>query len=124
MYLSNPNAERRCKECEQALVGRSDKKFCTDQCRASYHNRIYSSKNRSVQKIDRILKKNRFLLKKAMEEGEERLNTQILKKRGFDFRFFTHVENDEHGNKLIFCYEKGYYLGPMDRIILIDSPII
>ncbi len=31
--------QRHCTECGQRLAGRSDKKFCNDQCRTAWHNK-------------------------------------------------------------------------------------
>jgi hypothetical protein len=30
--------EKKCKQCERLVVGRSDKKFCSDACRIDHHN--------------------------------------------------------------------------------------
>ena len=36
MKNSNFN-DRRCKECNEILEGRIDKKFCSEYCKSSYH---------------------------------------------------------------------------------------
>ena len=37
--------EKKCLECESPLVGRVDKKFCSDYCRNSYNNKINTNNN-------------------------------------------------------------------------------
>ncbi|MFA6947300.1 MAG: DUF2116 family Zn-ribbon domain-containing protein, partial [Pedobacter sp.] len=32
--------ERECLDCGAALRGRTDKKFCDDQCRSNFNNRM------------------------------------------------------------------------------------
>src|SRR5688500_3761700 len=53
------NYESRCLQCNRALRGRSDKKFCDAYCRNVHHNGQKKHVNISHQKINGILKKNR-----------------------------------------------------------------
>ena len=32
--------KKQCPECEDPIIGRTDKKFCSDGCRNSYNNRV------------------------------------------------------------------------------------
>ena len=47
--------KRRCLECNEEIIGRSDKKFCDDQCRNAYNNKKGSEKIMIVKKINKIL---------------------------------------------------------------------
>jgi len=51
--------ERYCLECGEPLIGRSDKKFCDDQCRNAYNNKLnrdhinlYRNINNKLRKIE------------------------------------------------------------------------
>lgn len=37
--------EKTCLECGEKIIGRADKKFCSDQCRISYNNRVRGDDN-------------------------------------------------------------------------------
>lgn len=39
---------RTCKNCKEELLGRSDKKFCSDTCKSDYHNE-YNPKKRAFK---------------------------------------------------------------------------
>lgn len=40
-------SQRTCPVCGEKIVGRSDKKFCCDECRAYYHNLRYRERLKS-----------------------------------------------------------------------------
>ena len=46
---------RRCPVCGRAIAGRSDKKFCSDICRAFYHNERKLSKRKKGGFLARLL---------------------------------------------------------------------
>jgi Uncharacterized protein containing a Zn-ribbon (DUF2116). len=41
MVNSTIDKNKYCPVCGNKIVGRSDKKFCTDKCRTFYHNEKY-----------------------------------------------------------------------------------
>jgi len=43
------NQQRNCPECGEKIIGRADKKFCSDQCRNSYNNRLNSDASNTVR---------------------------------------------------------------------------
>jgi len=47
---------RLCLACNEPLMGRSDKKFCDDQCRNDYNNKLNSDENNFMRKNRKILK--------------------------------------------------------------------
>lgn len=108
MYNQIQENDRHCQECGLMLLGRSDKKFCGDQCRASFHNREYSDKSKTIRSINRVLKRNRLLLKTATDQGLNMISRKHLKEMGFNFNFYTHSKKAADGSKMFFCYEAGY----------------
>ncbi len=100
--------DRHCQECGLNIFGRSDKKFCGDQCRASFHNRIYSQNAESVRRVNRVLKRNRSLLVRLLSQGVRLTTRENLEAQGFNFDYFTHLKS-ENGSYVIFCYETGYF---------------
>ena len=100
--------EKLCLCCKKRIVGRSDKKFCSDECRTLYNNRRYRSENREMLKIDHILKKNRSILSKLYYKGKTRSSILELISLGFNFDFITSVKPGiENGSPGFGCYE--YY---------------
>ncbi len=97
-----------CTECKEEFVGRSDAKFCSDQCRSSYHNRQSQPLNEYVRQVNAALKKNRKILLEFNPDGKSRIRGTDLRRRGFDFNYFTNVYQTKDGREYKFCYDQGY----------------
>ncbi len=103
--------KKKCQFCEQIIRGRQDKKFCDDQCRSGFNNKIYSENNRQMKHVNAVLKKNRKILESLYFEKKTSPKT-IFKRKiqelGFVLNFHTHIEQLDDGKTYIFCYEYGY----------------
>lgn len=105
----NEAEEKFCPCCKKKIVGRSDKKFCSDECRILYNNRKYRGENRGMTKIDRILKKNRSILNALYSKGITETTTLKLFGLGFDFDFMTSIRRKGDNDSFGFgCYEYTY----------------
>jgi len=100
--------EKACVECGKPIMGRLDKKFCSDSCRNAYNNKLNSSSNNYVRNINRILKKNRRILEDLNPSGKAKVaNTKLLEK-GFNFNYYTNVYQTKKGTTYYYCYDYGY----------------
>jgi predicted nucleic acid-binding Zn ribbon protein len=104
---------KECLECGQAISGRIDKKFCSDQCRTSYNNRLNSDSTRYMKSVNRILRKNRKILSVLNPHGKSKTHKKKLISLGFNFRFHTNVYRTRSGKTYYFCYDHGYL--PIDN---------
>ena len=84
-----------CLTCGEALQGRIDKKFCSDQCRASYNNRNRKPHENAIKILNAQLRKNRTILKTLCPLGKATVRREVLLEMGFSFRHFTSI----YGNK-------------------------
>lgn len=100
--------KRTCPECGDPVHGRTDKKFCSDQCRNSFNNKNTGYSNNYVRKVNGILRKNRKILSELNPKGKTKVHLNQLKHRGFDFKYFTELYVTKTGNTYHFCYEQGY----------------
>lgn len=107
-----------CIACETPLTGRSDKKFCNNNCRSEFNNQINKDRDFLMRKINRILKRNKLILSRFFLQDNITLDTGILLAAGFDFNYYTHMEKDRMGNLYIYCYEYGYTKGKEHKITL------
>ncbi len=97
-----------CPECNEAFVGRIDKKFCSDQCRNTYNNRQNSNQNNFVRNTNNALRKNRRILMELNPNDKAKVHKSKLIEKGFDFKLFTSIYQTQKGTTYYFCYEYGY----------------
>jgi hypothetical protein len=100
--------ERLCLDCEEVLSGRADKKFCSDQCRNNYNNRINSDNNNFMRNVNNILRRNRRILADLTPNGKATLHKDKVGELGFNFGYHTHTYVTRKGTVYYFCYEYGY----------------
>ena len=99
---------KNCPECGNPIMGRADKKFCSDMCRNAYNNRQNSNVNNMVRRINGILKKNRRVMEELSPKGKAKVNRSKLVANGFDFNYFTSTYTTKEGSVYYFCYDYGY----------------
>lgn len=101
-------AEKVCLECGGKISGRADKKFCSDQCRVSYNNKLNRDETAYMNNVTNILRKNRRVLLELNTTGKSKVSRDKLNDKGFDFNYFTSQYKTKDGTIYNFCYEQGY----------------
>jgi hypothetical protein len=100
--------EKHCLECGDKIIGRADKKFCSDQCRISYNNKLNSDETNYVRNVNNVLRKNRRILMELNTTGKTRVSREKLNEKGFDFSYYTSTYTTKEGSQYKYCYEQGY----------------
>jgi len=114
--------ENRCLSCNSLLKGRSDKKFCHDQCR-SRHN--YNQKKLGnydiIREVNNSLKKNWSILKGLNVNGETKVSKRTMIVQGFNFDYCTSAYGTEGKETYFYCYEMGYQVLNDAEILLFEN---
>jgi predicted nucleic acid-binding Zn ribbon protein len=110
-----------CLECGEKIVGREDKKFCSDGCRNAYNNKINKDSTNYMRNINNKLRKNYRILSSLNMEGKSKTTKSKLVSKGFDFDFFTNILNTGTGNTYYFVYDQGYRLLDNDFYMLVKK---
>ena len=100
--------EKICLECGARLMGRVDKKFCNDQCRNVFNNRINKDANDYVRRVNVILRKNRRILSKLMPGDKGKSSKEELLLNGFNFYYYTNIYRTRQEKTYYFIYDMGY----------------
>jgi hypothetical protein len=111
--------DKNCLDCGETIKGRADKKFCSDQCRNNYNNRLNSDTNNYVRNVNNILRKNRRILLGLNKDGKTNVHRDKLVKSGFNFTYFTSTQKTRTGSVYFFCYEEGYLPIEHDIYVLV-----
>ena len=117
--MMTPEPTKTCLECGDRIAGRSDKKFCSDQCRTAHHNRHNADATNYVRNVNNILRRNRRILAELNTKGRVRVAVNKLLDRGFQFGYFTNIQDTPDGTQYHYCYDHGYQLVEDDLYLLV-----
>ena len=112
-----------CLSCNKTLTGRSDKKFCDDNCRVTYHNTLKSERNNTMRNINNVLYKNRRIMESLVPVGCKmaKVTKGKLLSKGFDFKYYTHTQLNKKFNVYYYCYDYGYLPLEKDCFLIVAS---
>jgi hypothetical protein len=100
-----------CLRCKRELKGRTDKKFCNDDCRSTYHNDKNYELDTTMRKITRILRQNRRILRELLKQTIEAVvEKDDLLSNGFQKDYHTQVKVNRDGHRIYYCFEYGYHM--------------
>jgi len=108
-----------CPECGGAIHGRSDKKFCSTDCRTYYHNKHRGLESNMMRAINCVLQRNRRILMECSGGTRSaKVAILLLQSRGFDFSYYTHCRPDKKGREIRYCYDYGYLRADQGKVII------
>ncbi len=103
-----------CLECDEKIIGRVDKKFCSDYCRNAYNNKLNKDSTNLIRNINNRLRKNyRVLDSFSLKDGKTKTTRIKLLDKGFNFDYFTSIYTTQKGTVYYFVYDLGYL--PLDN---------
>lgn len=111
--------KKQCEECGDEFMGRADKRFCSDQCRSSYNNKLNSDHSNFMRNVNNILRKNRRILAQLNPHGKSKVSKDRLLEQGFKFSYFTNIYKTKAGKTYWFCYDQGYLPLENDQFALV-----
>jgi endogenous inhibitor of DNA gyrase (YacG/DUF329 family) len=104
---------KQCPECGDKIIGRTDKKFCSDGCRNAHNNRVNKDQKNLIRNINNRLRKNWRILEFFNPQQKTKTSRSKLIAAGFDFNYFTSVYKTKAGTIYYFVYDQGYL--PLDN---------
>ena len=112
--------EKKCLECGERIIGRVDKKFCSDHCRNAYNNKVNKDSKNLLRNINNRLRKNyRVLDSFPLTDGKTRTTRTRLMDKGFDFEFITNLYVTKKGTTYYFVYDLGYLPLENDQYMIV-----
>ena len=114
---------KKCLVCKTEFVGRSDKKYCSDQCRNVYNNKLNSQFSKEVRRTNRILRANREILNKYFLMGLDQVSLFSLISEGFILTYFTNMYKNEKGQEVYFCYDIGYQFSENETLKILHKKL-
>ena len=99
---------KQCLECEEKILGRTDKKFCSDACRNAYNNKVNKDGKNLIRNVNNRLRKNWRILETLNPDQKTKTSRTKLIEKGFDFNYFTNTYTTKAGTIYYFVYNQGY----------------
>jgi predicted nucleic acid-binding Zn ribbon protein len=96
-----------CTACERPFIGRSDKRFCSVECKNAYNNERRKNTRNVVKEIDYYLHRNREILQTLMGNAiKETIDRLILVRTGFRFDYMTGIyfNKEQKMYRLVYDY--------------------
>jgi hypothetical protein len=101
-----------CLECgDKIRYGRTDKKFCCDECRMKYHHEQVKSSKTYKRRILSVLTRNYDILESLLRSGVENVDLLDLEGLGFIPGVVTsHLKINRHDEYT--CFDIKYIMTP------------
>ncbi|MCD8404395.1 hypothetical protein LNI90_02580 [Tenacibaculum dicentrarchi] len=112
---------KKCLECENKVIGRIDKKFCSDYCRNSYNNKVNKESKNLIRNTNNRLRKNYKTLSELNISGKTKVSRRTLFDKGFDFKFITSIYTTKTGNTYFYVYDQGYLVLENELYLLVKQ---
>lgn len=113
---------KNCLECGEKIVGRADKKFCSDYCRNAYNNKLNRDSKNLMRNVHNKLRKNYRILEQLNPSDKTTVTKSQLQNRGFNFTYITSLYTTKKGTLYYFVYDQGYLpLPDSDKIVLVKK---
>lgn len=113
--------KRTCKICAKTLRGRSDKIFCSVDCKNHYHKYVrYATKQAAIE-INGYLKRNYAILLELLGKNKTQIKVyrNILEKKKFRFKYHTHYHINSKGKMYRFVYDVAWMEFSDDEILIV-----
>ena len=111
--------QKKCPECGTTVIGRIDKKFCSDYCRNTFNNKINKESKNLIRNINNRLRKNHRLLCDLNTSGKTKVTRRKLLDGNFDFNHYTSTYTTKAGSIYYYVYDQGYLPLENDYYLLI-----
>lgn len=82
---------RKCKMCNKLFTGRTDKIFCSPNCKAVYHQKLKQVTNSATASVDKILHRNRSILLEIVGKNgiSKKVHKSHLDQKHFNYSYLT-----------------------------------
>jgi hypothetical protein len=97
-----------CPVCNTPLIGRTDKKYCSDQCRYVSNNKKKQIHEQPILEVNSRLRKNRSILRNLCPEGRAVVSKEILDAMGYAYNLFSSIHVDPKRQVYYICYDYAF----------------
>jgi hypothetical protein len=112
--------EKICKSCEKPFVGRTDKMFCSLDCKNKFNYQLRQNTRREVVVIDSYLHRNREILATLMGNSQkEAIDKSVLTRTGFKYEYMTGIYFNKEQKMYRIVYDYAWMDFSDQRILIV-----
>ena len=113
--------QRKCKMCQEPIQGRSDKIFCSVNCKTEYHHKLRRATAVEVVEINKILARNRSILLEILGKNiaQKKVPRLMLDKKKFNYKYHTHIHRNSMGKLFFYVYDFAWMEFSDNEILII-----
>lgn len=113
--------KRKCKMCNVPITGRSDKIFCSPNCKTEYHYKLRKATAKEVVEINKILARNRSILLEILGKNnkQKKIPRLMLDRKKFNFKYHTHLTRNIKGKLYFYCYDIAWMEFSDNEVLII-----
>jgi hypothetical protein len=109
-----------CATCQKEIIGRSDKRFCSVQCKNEHHAQMRRNTRDAVAEIDGYLHRNREILATLMGDATKvELDRLVLNRTGFRPEYHTSTYLNKEGKTYRIIYDYAWMDFSDQKILII-----
>lgn len=109
---------RHCLCCGKELHGRPDKKFCSEECKDSYHNARKCELRKGKLSALRIVECNYAILRHLKDAGCTMCDLKPLISIGFCPDYFTRLISNKKGYLICECFDIRYHVSKTKLLLI------
>ena len=111
---------KQCPMCRNEVKGRSDKRFCSVNCKSNYHKCLSAVTKSATSTIDKILHRNRSILLEVMGKNKKQIRIPILtlEKKKFQFNYVTKYTINSKGKIYNYVYDFAWMSFSNNEVII------
>ena len=114
------NLRKKCKICKKEFSGRSDKIFCSVECKSIYHVKLRAVTKSATKSIDKILHRNRSILLEVMGKNihSKKLSRSVLDNKKFHFGYITNYHINKQGKTVNYVYDFSWMIFSDQEVLI------
>lgn len=105
------------------MEGRTDKKFCSIQCKNYYHVHLRYASKKAAIRINEYLKRNHGILLEFLGKNKSQIKVyrNLLEDKKFRFKYHTHSHTNSKGKMYNYIYDLSWMEFSDDEILIVRS---
>lgn len=108
-----------CLFCGEVLIGRSDKKYCDDNCRNNHHYQLRKDDNAIIKSVNACLIKNREILRSLAANTRTMVVKKELVDANFNFNVMTSIYRTRKGTEYMVLYDYAYRIVNEHEVLIL-----